>query len=68
MRRLPDGFRYTMEFLIASGCVAFKEQGYAMVSLSGVDRVKRLYMVFPELGSAYLDGLGPAKLLAQAKT
>lgn len=123
MRRLPDGFRYTMEFLIASACLTFKEQGYALVSLSGaplahlgeedetfdrsgIDRVlelvgetlepyygfqsleafkakfqpryKRLYMVFPDeaalpkigvaLGSAYLDGLGPAKLLSLART
>ena len=123
MRRVPEGFRYTMEFLIASGCVAFKEQGYAMVSLSGaplahmdeddsgvdrsgIDRVldlvrttlepyygfqsleafkskfqpryKQLYMVFADeaalpkigvaLGSAYLDGLGPAKLLALLRT
>jgi lysylphosphatidylglycerol synthetase-like protein (DUF2156 family) len=36
MRRLPDGFRYTMEFLIASACLAFKEEGAAFVSLSGV--------------------------------
>ena len=26
MRRLPDGFRYTMEFLIASACLTFKEE------------------------------------------
>jgi Phosphatidylglycerol lysyltransferase, C-terminal len=36
MRRLPDGFRYTMEFLIASACLTFKEEGAAFVSLSGV--------------------------------
>lgn len=35
MRRLPDGFRYTMEFLIASACLQFKEQGLDVVSLSG---------------------------------
>ncbi len=35
MRRLPDGFRYTMEFLIASACLHFKEEGLALVSLSG---------------------------------
>ena len=27
MRRLPDGFRPVMEFLIASSCVAFREEG-----------------------------------------
>lgn len=36
MRRLPDGFRYTMEFLIASACLTFKEEGAEFVSLSGV--------------------------------
>jgi lysylphosphatidylglycerol synthetase-like protein (DUF2156 family) len=36
MRRLPDGFRYTMEFLIASACLEFKEEGASFVSLSGV--------------------------------
>jgi lysylphosphatidylglycerol synthetase-like protein (DUF2156 family) len=36
MRRLPDGFRYTMEFLIASACLTFKEEGAGFVSLSGV--------------------------------
>ncbi len=35
MRRLPDGFRPTTEFLIASACLEFKEQGCAFVSLSG---------------------------------
>ncbi len=36
MRRLPDGFRYTMEFLIASACLAFKDEDAEFVSLSGV--------------------------------
>jgi lysylphosphatidylglycerol synthetase-like protein (DUF2156 family) len=36
MRRLPDGFRYTMEFLIASACLTFKDEGASFVSLSGV--------------------------------
>jgi phosphatidylglycerol lysyltransferase len=35
MRRLPDGFRYTMEFLISSAAQAFKAQGLDVVSLSG---------------------------------
>ena len=35
MRRLPDGFRPVTEFLIASACLAFKEQGADLVSLSG---------------------------------
>ena len=36
MRRLPDGFRYTMEFLIASACLTFKDEDAEFVSLSGV--------------------------------
>jgi len=35
MRRLPDGFRPVMEFLIASSCVVFREEGALLVSLSG---------------------------------
>jgi lysylphosphatidylglycerol synthetase-like protein (DUF2156 family) len=35
MRRLPDGFRPVTEFLIASACLAFQEQGAQLVSLSG---------------------------------
>jgi len=35
MRRLPGGFRYSMEFLISSACLAFKQEGCYYVSLSG---------------------------------
>ena len=35
MRRLPAGFRYSMEFLISSACLAFKQEGCRYVSLSG---------------------------------
>jgi len=35
MRRLPAGFRYTMEFLIASACLSFRDSGCRIVSLSG---------------------------------
>ena len=35
MRRLPGGFRYSMEFLISSACLAFRDQGCEVVSLSG---------------------------------
>ena len=35
MRRLPGGFRYSMEFLIASACLAFRDEGARTVSLSG---------------------------------
>jgi lysylphosphatidylglycerol synthetase-like protein (DUF2156 family) len=40
MRRLPDGFRYSMEFLIASACLTFKDEGARLVSLSGVPLAK----------------------------
>lgn len=36
MRKLPGGFRYSMEFLISSACQAFKQEGCQLVSLSGV--------------------------------
>ncbi len=35
MRRLPDGFRPTTEFLIASACLEFQSEGLAYASLSG---------------------------------
>ena len=35
MRRVPGAFRYSMEFLIASACLAYRDQGAAVVSLSG---------------------------------
>jgi lysylphosphatidylglycerol synthetase-like protein (DUF2156 family) len=35
MRRLTGCFRYSMEFLISSACLAFKEEGCQVVSLSG---------------------------------
>src|SRR3954468_3406566 len=40
MRRSPDGFRSSMEFLIASACLAFRDEGAAFVSLSGVPLAK----------------------------
>ena len=35
MRRLPGGFRYSMEYLISSACLAFKQEDCRYVSLSG---------------------------------
>lgn len=35
MRKLPGGFRYSMEYLISSACMAFKDEGCQLVSLSG---------------------------------
>ncbi len=40
MRRADGGFRATMEFLIASSCLYFKEQGAQFVSLSGAPLAK----------------------------
>ncbi len=40
MRRADGGFRATMEFLIASSCLYFKEQGAAYISLSGAPLAK----------------------------
>jgi hypothetical protein len=51
MRRLPGGFRYSMEFLIASACLAFKEEGCALVSLSGAP----LARTRPSAGDESLD-------------
>ncbi len=35
MRRLPGGFRYTMEYLISSACLEFQAEGCRWLSLSG---------------------------------
>ena len=40
MRRADGGFRATMEFLIASSCLYFKEQGASYLSLSGAPLAK----------------------------
>ena len=61
MRRLPDGFRYTMEFLIASACLAFKDEDAEFVSLSGVPLARAgAGATDPDRGvlDAFLDTLG----------
>jgi lysylphosphatidylglycerol synthetase-like protein (DUF2156 family) len=40
MRRLSGGFRYSMEFLISSACLEFKQEGCQLVSLSGAPLAK----------------------------
>ena len=40
MRRSAHGFRPVMEFLIASACLAFREEGARFVSLSGAPLVR----------------------------
>jgi len=59
MRRADGGFRATMEFLIASSCLYFKEQGASYVSLSGAPLAKS--NADPEAESVvekFLDTLG----------
>jgi lysylphosphatidylglycerol synthetase-like protein (DUF2156 family) len=63
MRRSPDGFRPTMEFLIASACTAFREEGASIVSLSGVPLAKAADQdstVERAALDAFLDRLGVA--------
>jgi lysylphosphatidylglycerol synthetase-like protein (DUF2156 family) len=57
MRRLPDGFRPVTEFLIASACLSFQEQGAQWLSLSGAPLA---HSGEDELGglSSLLDRLG----------
>jgi lysylphosphatidylglycerol synthetase-like protein (DUF2156 family) len=59
MRRADGGFRATMEFLIASSCLYFKEQGAQFVSLSGAPLARS---ADAETGTTavdrLLDGLG----------
>ena len=40
MRRRPGGFRYSMEFLISSACLAFRDEGCQLVSPSGAPLAK----------------------------
>ena len=54
MRRLPGGFRHTMEFLIASACLEFQQEGAAFVSLSGVP-LARVGMPGPDADRRVLD-------------
>jgi phosphatidylglycerol lysyltransferase len=62
MRRRADGFRPVMEFMIASACLALREQGAEFVSLSGAplargqeiapDQLDQLERVLDRLGGA----------------
>jgi len=69
MRRAPESFRYTMEFLIASACQQFQADGYQMVSLSGAPLAQRelaepgaLDLVVQRLGTAIEPYYGFASL------
>ncbi|MGE0819096.1 MAG: bifunctional lysylphosphatidylglycerol flippase/synthetase MprF [Candidatus Nanopelagicales bacterium] len=58
MRRLPDGFRPVTEFLIASACLSFKEQGCELVSLSGAPLARAGDPAEAGVLDALLDQLG----------
>lgn len=64
MRRLPGGFRYSMEFLISSSCLAFKEEGCRVASLSGAPLARSSAVDGSALDrgtlDAFLDRLGAA--------
>jgi lysylphosphatidylglycerol synthetase-like protein (DUF2156 family) len=64
MRRLPGGFRYSMEFLISSAAMAFKDEGCQVVSLSGAPLARSEGAGGQALDrgtlDAFLDGLGGA--------
>ncbi len=61
MRRLPGGFRYSMEFLISATCLTLKERGCSIASLSGAPLART---VGPDEGldrgtlDSFLDRLG----------
>ncbi|WP_242613557.1 bifunctional lysylphosphatidylglycerol flippase/synthetase MprF [Herbihabitans rhizosphaerae] len=59
MRRRSDGFRLVIDFMIASACLTFQDEGAAVVSLSGAplaraegQRPTRLRRLLDMLGSA----------------
>lgn len=61
MRRRTDGFRSVMEFMIASACLALREEGAEFISLSGaplargeesVEELERMDKVLDKLGGA----------------
>ncbi|MFF2084850.1 bifunctional lysylphosphatidylglycerol flippase/synthetase MprF [Nocardia sp. NPDC058176] len=60
MRRRPDGFRPVVEFLIASACQAFKEEGAEIVSLSGAPLARSAGTDDAEPIDRLLEGLGAA--------
>ncbi|WP_342801800.1 DUF2156 domain-containing protein [Nocardia sp. No.11] len=60
MRRRPDGFRPVVEFLIASACQLFKEEGAEIVSLSGAPLARSAGTDDAEPIDRLLEGLGAA--------
>ena len=66
MRRLPGGFRYSMEFLISSACIEYRDRGFKVVSLSGAPLARSAGAGSDGVGldrgtlDAFLDRLGGA--------
>jgi lysylphosphatidylglycerol synthetase-like protein (DUF2156 family) len=60
MRRLPDGFRPVTEFMIASACLAFKDEGARFVSLSGAPLAHSEERGDPSAVERLLDSIGKA--------
>lgn len=60
MRRRQDGFRPVVEFLIASSCLAFQEEGAAFVSLSGAPLARTGASEQADVLDRLLDTLGAA--------
>lgn len=58
MRRRAGGFRPVMEFLIASTCLAFREEGAKFVSLSGAPLVRSNDSTPRQMVDRMLDALG----------
>ncbi|WP_156096763.1 bifunctional lysylphosphatidylglycerol flippase/synthetase MprF [Amycolatopsis jejuensis] len=58
MRRSAHGFRPVMEFLIASACLAFREEGAKFVSLSGAPLVRSSNSGPRQMVDRMLDALG----------
>lgn len=58
MRRRADGFRSTMEFLIASSCLHFKEEGAQFLSLSGAPLARSSAAEHVSAIERLLDSLG----------
>ncbi|MCE3552948.1 DUF2156 domain-containing protein [Pseudonocardia sp. RS11V-5] len=60
MRRRTDGFRSAMEFMIASACLTFGQEGYEFISLSGAPLARGEYEAELDRTDRLLDKLGGA--------
>jgi len=60
MRRRDGGFKSVMEFLIASSCTAFRDEGAAVVSLSGAPLARSARPAADTAIGRLMDSLGAA--------